>query len=400
MAIISVDGHVKASRTIYRQYFENRYLDTFDYWVRSQEAADVPDAGNLQPQLNVESQWDSQLRLRDLESQGVVAEVLFPNGLPFGDRRFEDAGFSHDHDLDRQARLAYNRWLADFCGETPGRRAGQALVAFDDVEQAVGDIHWAKEHGLGGIMMPALEPGGTFFFDPVLDPVWAACVDVDLPISQHGGTGAPAYHPPGFAALMTLATEHSFFSGRSLWQMILGGVFDRFPDLRLVFVETEADWIAPAIEKIDRRLGWGDDWMGFSTHIGRLRQFKKFAREYWASNCYAGISPFTATQVPMEHLADGSGAPNSGAFHIGADNAMFGVDYPHFESIFPETKGHVAEMIADPSINDEVAAKILYGNAARVYNFDLDALMPDIERVGFDLSEIDGGVHTVTSTFR
>ena len=53
----------------------------------------------------------------------------------------------------------------------------------------------------------------------------------------------PAYSPPGFAAIMTLAMEHSFFSGRSLWQMMVGGVFDRFPDLQMVFVETEAYWM-------------------------------------------------------------------------------------------------------------------------------------------------------------
>ena len=50
----------------------------------------------------------------------------------------------------RESRLAYNRWLADFFADAPGRRSGQAVVAFDDVEQAVADIHWAKEHGLGG----------------------------------------------------------------------------------------------------------------------------------------------------------------------------------------------------------------------------------------------------------
>src|SRR5262249_5673105 len=162
-----------------------------------------------------------------------------PNGLPFSTIRFEDFGKQGDPALDRQARTAYNRWLADFCAAAPGRRAGQMVTNFDDVDQAVRDVHWAREHGLGGIMMPPLLPGGRFFFDPALDPVWEACVDVGLPISQHGGSGVPGYQPGGFAAIMTLALEHSFYSGRSLWQMILGGVFERFPDLRLVFVETE-----------------------------------------------------------------------------------------------------------------------------------------------------------------
>ena len=244
MAIISVDGHAKGSRADYRQYFEQKYLSTYDDFVRLQEQQDMPDPGSVKPGLEVECQWDSQLRLRRLESEGVVAEVLFPNGMPFGTRPSEHADRMTDPELDRQERLVYNRWLADFCAEAPGRRAGQALIAFDDVEAAVADVYWAKEHGLGGIAMPSLLPGGIAFFHRDLDPVWAAIQEVELPISQHGGAGAPVYDPPGFAAIMTLAIEQQFYCGRSLWQMILGGVFDRFPELHLVFVETGAEWIA------------------------------------------------------------------------------------------------------------------------------------------------------------
>jgi hypothetical protein len=233
--------------------------------------------------------------------------------------------------------------------------------------------------------MPALLPGGIFFFDPALDPVWATCVEVGLPISQHGGSGAPTYGPPGFAAIMTLALEHSFYSGRSLWQMILGGVFERFPGLRVAFVETEADWIAPAIRKLDRRLSWGDDWTGWAATLQRMRQFTGSARDYWSANCFAGISPFTDNQVPLEELARPSAEYHP--FAIGCDNAMFGVDYPHFESVFPETKAQVDALVHHPSITAEVSRKILCENAAQVYGFDLAFLGPAIERVGF---EVDG----------
>ena len=83
VAIISVDGHVKASRTAYREYFETQYLDAYDEWVKAQEEAGVPDAGNLNHDFGLDSQWDSDKRVRVLEDVGVVAEVLFPNGLPF-----------------------------------------------------------------------------------------------------------------------------------------------------------------------------------------------------------------------------------------------------------------------------------------------------------------------------
>ena len=384
-AIISVDGHVRASRRDYRNYVETQYLDVFDEWLGAQEAAGAPEHGGLRPGLDATSQWDSDLRLKDMESQGVVAEVLFPNGLPFQTRPSDDVAAFSDPEIDRQARMAYNRWLVDFCAQTPGRRAGQALVSFDDVERAVADIHWAKAQGLGGVMMPPLLPGGTFFFDPALDPVWAACVEADLPVSQHGGSGAPAYGPPGFAAIMTLALEHSFYSGRSLWQMILGGVFERFPDLRVAYVETEADWIGPTIRKLDRRLSWGDDWTGWAQILQRQRTFSGRARDYWAANCSSGISPFTNEQVPLDELARPSAEYDN--FAVGCDNAMFGVDYPHFESVFPDTETQVEALVGHPSITNEVARKILCENAARVYGFDLHRLGPDVERIGF---EVDG----------
>src|SRR5271170_6317786 len=82
-AIISVDGHVRASRSDYRNYVEQRFLDAFDAWAAAEEAAGAPESGNLSAGLDPMSQWDSDLRVKDMESQGVVAEVLFPNGLPF-----------------------------------------------------------------------------------------------------------------------------------------------------------------------------------------------------------------------------------------------------------------------------------------------------------------------------
>jgi hypothetical protein len=116
-----------------------------------------------------------------------------------------------------------------------------------------------------------------------------------------------------------------------------------------------------------------------------MRQFRGSARDYWSANCYAGISPFTGDQVPLEELARPSAEYQS--FAIGCDNAMFGVDYPHFESVFPETKVQVDALVHHPSITAEVSRKILCENAAQVYGFDLALLGPAIERVGF---EVDG----------
>jgi predicted TIM-barrel fold metal-dependent hydrolase len=386
-AIISVDGHVKAPRASYRDYVEKKYLQAFDDWLRVEEASRRPDAGNLSPDLAPDAQWDFDRRRRDLESQGVVAEVLFPNGVPFQTSVFDDSGQAASPELTRIGKMAYNRWLADVCSQSDGRVSGQAAIVFDDVDQAVKDVHWAVENGLGGIMMPPLNPGGTFFFDPALDPIWAAIQEAGLPISQHGGAGVPTYSPPGMAAILTLAYEHAFFSGRSLWQLIVGGVFDRFPDLKLVFVETEIHWIAPALRNLDMKVSMGDEWTAFAAFMKRERAFSRLPSDYWASNCYAGISPFHPNQLAIETLGSGY-EPAPGEFTISSDRAMFGVDYPHFETVYPATLERVAQLLEPATVCEEDARRILFDNAAEVYGFDPNALKPHIERVGFALGDV------------
>jgi len=386
-AIISVDGHVKAPRAAYREYVEKKDLAAFDEWLRAQEARGLPDAGNIHPELGPDTQWDFARRRRDLESQGVVAEVVFPNGVPFQSSPFDDSAEAASPAKTRAGKMIYNRWLADVCADSEGRVCGQAAIAFDDIEQAVEDIRWAKQSGLGGVMMPALTPGSRYFFDPALDPIWRAIEEAGLPISQHGGAGVPSYSPPGMAAILTLAFEHSFFSGRSLWQMIVGGVFDRFPGLSVVFVETEVHWIAPAFRNLDMKIGMGDDWTAFAAFLKRERAFARLPSEYWATNCYAGISPFHPNQIEIETLGSGY-QPAPGEFTIGTERAMFGVDYPHFETVHPSTLDRVADLLAPSTVDTADAKRILFDNAADVYGFDRNALKPHVERIGFDLDEI------------
>jgi predicted TIM-barrel fold metal-dependent hydrolase len=392
-AIISVDGHVKPPRHAYREYLDARYRDAFDAWSRTVDGA--PD-GFVHPRLDAAGQWDAARRIADLETQGVVAEVLFPNGQPFDEPRIDHAV---DPVLRRQSNMAYNRWLIDFCAQAPGRLCGLAAVDFDDVDQAVADIVWAKEQGLGGILMPPLHPGGKYFFDPALDPVWAACQDVGFALTQHGGTGAPRYEPASFASFMVLATEHSFFSGRSLWQLILGGVFARFPDLAVAYVETESWWIGPVMQLLDRRETMGDDWTEFAETLRRMKPYSKLPSEYWDTNCYAGLSPFRTSQLDLDELGTAGG--EAVGFGIRSSNAMIGVDYPHPETVFPSVFEEVRALVDHPRVSDADARKVLFENAAQLYGFDMSLLEPHIERVGFDLAAVPavGTDQAATSIF-
>jgi predicted TIM-barrel fold metal-dependent hydrolase len=396
IAIISVDGHVKASRAQYRDYIEKKHLEVYDEQVKAAEEAGLRDAGNLHMDFDPAVQWDSDLRMKNLESKGVVAEVLFPNGRPFQVNRLDDFARTENVELAEEGRRAYNRWLVDFCSQAPERRRGQLQISLENVEQAVEDVYWAKEHGLGGVGLPA-PPAGSYFFDPRFDPVWAAAEEAGLVISQHGGAGLPGYNPPGFAALLTLMTENAFFSSRSLWQLIAGGVFDRFPNLKMAYIETQLMFLIPAVASLDRVLGADNDVMGFARSMNRERTVQRLASEYFQTNIFVGVSPFTPRQIPthassvdaMSELLGISGEERSlPGFHIGVDACMFGVDYPHFESNYQRVSEEVTDLVSAPGVTENDVHKVLFENAAELYGFDLDLLQPDIERIGFETADL------------
>ena len=184
----------------------------------------------------------------------------------------------------------------------PERRRGQLAISFDDVDQAVEEVYWAKEHGLGGIRLPGLTRSGRFFFDPDLDPIWAACEETGLTVSQHGGAADPnepsggggvRATAPGFGAFMMISTENAFFSNRSLWMLIAGGVFDRFPDLRAAWIETQVHLIIPTINYLDKVCD--SDWMGQWSIKPAI---KRLPSEYVGTNVFFGVSPFSPRQDP------------------------------------------------------------------------------------------------------
>ena len=119
----------------------------------------------------------------------------------------------------------------------------------------------------------------------------------------------------------------------------------------------------------------------------RARPFKSLPSEQWASNCHAGISPFAASQLDFDDLTAYERGIGVESFRIGSDKAMFGVDFPHFESLAPSTMDRVRDLVQHPGITETDARKILAENAAAVYGFDLNALQDDIDRIGFEIND-------------
>ena len=154
--VISSDCHAGASIPMYRDYLERRYLDDFAAWEASfvNPYQDLLDTGSPEYLRN----FDSAIRQVELEADGIVGEVLYPNTIP----PFFPSGTlvlpeptSEEYELRWAGIRAHNRWLADFCRALPGRRAGVAQLLLNNIDDAIEETRRVKADGLfGGVMIP------------------------------------------------------------------------------------------------------------------------------------------------------------------------------------------------------------------------------------------------------
>jgi predicted TIM-barrel fold metal-dependent hydrolase len=373
--IISADCHAGGSHEMYREYLDPEYRDDFDAWREKYRNPfrDLQDGGRVR-------NWDDERRIGDLEADGIVAEVVYPNTVPpffpsfilFARPPRPD---QYEHRL--AGIRAHNRWMADWCARHPERRAGIGQIFLNDVDDAIEDVRWIKEHGLrGGVLVSAVPPDCKDvapLYDPKYDPLWAVCEDLEVPVNSHGGTGLPDYGRYDAAALLFIM-EVTFYSQRPFVQLLLSGVFERFPRLKFVMTEMGCSWIPPLLDRMDSLLTQiRETGRTGEMRYGDEHKLPRNASDYFAQNCYVGVSQ--------------PGPDDAAALHaIGVDRFMWGSDYPHDEGTHPFTREHLRQRFWDTP--EDVLRKILAGNAAELYGFDLDALAPLATRVGPTVEEL------------
>jgi predicted TIM-barrel fold metal-dependent hydrolase len=385
--VISSDGHAGAELADYRDYLERRYLEQFDEWAKTfvNPWADLRAATAYR-------NWDSAARLREVEDDGVVAEVLFPNTIP---PFFPSSNLllrpptKDEYELRWVGLRAHNRWMVDFCKQTPGRRAGMAQILLNDVDDAVGEIEWAAEQGLfGGVLLPGIPPDCDLppLFAPDYDPIWAVCEDLSMPVNNHSGSAGPA---PGqyVASMAVFMLELGWFSHRVFWHLVLGGAFHRFPGLKLVLTEQSCGWVPGVLATLDHQYSRLADPNTAESHFGAglIAQVPEKPSYYWENNCFAGASFMRPTEAPLR-------------YEIGLDKIMWGQDYPHIEGTYPYTTEALRHTFA--GIGADEVAKMLGLNAAEVYGFDLDVLAPVAARVGPTVSQVSEPLGSVPADSR
>ncbi len=374
--VISSDGHCGLAVPDYRRYLESKYHEEFDAWAGAFKGR----FGDFTDEEATDRNWNHERRLAETEQDGVVAEVLFPNTHPpfddMGPLSSPPPGPEH-YELRRAGLRAHNRWLAEFCAAAPGRRAGIALVLFNDPEEAVKEIRWAHEAGLtGGVLLPGVPPGATIppLHSRMYEPIWAVCAELGMPLNHHPDGAAPALVPEP-VALATHVIEVRWFMHRALWHLMFAGVFERNPDLTLVLTEQGADWIPGVLSTLEYYWERFQFQGSLEGNFGgtALKELRLSPTEYWARNCLVGATFMRQSEAAQRH-------------EIGVDRIMWGQDYPHHESTYPHSKEALRHSLA--GIDPAEIRQIVAGNAARVYGFDLDHLQRFADRFGPLVSEV------------
>ena len=374
--VVSADAHAGGDVRDYRPYLAARWHRDFDAWADTY----VNPFADLRAPTAYRS-WDSERRLAENEADGIAAEVLFPNTVP----PFFDEGSlvalpptAHDYERRWAGIQAHNRWLADFCSLTPGRRAGVAQIFVNDMDDALAEVRWAAATfaPFAGILLPSIPPGCGLapLWEPVYEPLWALCEELGVVINVHGGGGIPPYGDHEVARAIMLV-ELPWFSHRPVWHLIFGGVLERHPALRIVLTEQGLAWLPRGLETLDwfyGRMTLGD--AAEANFFGAAAKGMSLTpREYFERNFHVGASFLRASESAVRH-------------EVGVERIMWGADYPHSEGSYPYSRHALRAAFGECDPLETL--QMVETNAAALYGFDLEALRPVGDAIGPTVAEV------------
>ena len=286
--------------------------------------------------------WNVKPRLADMDRDDISESVLYPTLL----LSFQS---QHPQDLVVAQCQAYNDWLTDHVAESGGRLHGVAVLPQRDPEAAAAEIR--RVAGRPGIVGVQVRPNPAVDWKPmndaVYDPLWKAGSEAGLPVGFHPLMSADlpgAVQGLRLAHLGTteipvqdeadIAVDNIFFTQmignpvdmmNTLTFLVAGGVLDRYPELKVAFLETNGGWIVPWLERLDHHAhiyGWDVPWL-------KEEPSAIFRRQCWISfDADESTIGFTAAS-PL----------------VGADRIIWATDYPHPDAKIPGITAELAETI-------------------------------------------------------
>lgn len=251
------------------------------------------------------------LREQLLDGLNVETGVMIPTSV----------GCSNERNLDFGAALAsaVNRWQIAFWCEPEPRLRGSVLVALENPDEAVKEIErWAGDRRFVQVWMPprTLEPLGRRRYRRVL----AAAAANGFPVALHlGGTNGHSSTSSGWPSFYH-EEHHSYIQSMEAiaTSMIVEGVFEDIPDLKMVLVEGGFAWVTPLSWRLDKH------WKRLKQEVPHLRRTPS---EYLRDHFWYTTQPMEDPEHPedLERIMDG----------IGWDRVMFATDYPHWDQDDP-----------------------------------------------------------------
>jgi predicted TIM-barrel fold metal-dependent hydrolase len=277
--------------------------------------------------------------LADADRDGIGQMVFFPS---FGLR----APSIESPELAVGFCELYNEWISDWCRRGKGRFHGVAVVPAEHVERAIPVLRKAKDRGLVCAMIPpALKKRNLDH--PDLDPLYAAAVDLDLPLGVHG---APGIHLPKIGVdrfdnyIQVHCVSFPFDQMTAMTALVSGGVFDRHPALRVAFLEAGVGWVPYFIDRMHEHYEKRGDWI--------RNGWKRDPQEYVATgNIWVSCEPEEPILPAVVQI-------------LGADFIMYASDYPHWDAAWPQSTKPLRER---EDLDDGARIKVAGGNARRFY---------------------------------
>ena len=344
--IISADTHWEVTEDIYVKGFPEHLKDKaprvwYDtYWRFGQpglkEAQGISEeVTKLLSRSQLNTAWQHEVRSEHLKQEGITQEIVFPNNL---------LGYTDpDPEVREWIFRCYNMYMAEQHEKSASFNGVGIVSNWWDQDKIEGSFAQLKELGLKAAMVPhQLKDGENkplSFADPRMDPFWEALTRSGLPLCLHVGEPTKFEGRGGIAAgvLPALAPFRGPIS-----QLVFGGVFDRHPDVKVIFVEAGIAWVLPWLQDAEAM---------YDTHGPCMDPIEHRPSYYWHHNCYA---TFQADILGLRNLDI-----------LGADRVMWATDYPHSEGTFGFTWDAIEAVLK--ATTHEEAKMILGGTAKKLF---------------------------------
>ncbi len=274
---------------------------------------------------------DVAARLEHLDELRIDVQVLFPT-------TFIRSRFTGHEELERVLTHSYNRWIAERSALSNGRLRWVAVLPLHNMDEAVNELKWAKEHGAVGVFKKGVECEGRGIADPYFFPLYEAASALDIPICVHTGSEGRSQLSP--AALDAV---------QAFLPIVTSGLVDRFPTLRFGIIEAGVSWVPFLLTNIAAR-SRGEHMQGItldnvlSVDVNLLRD----------SNIFVACQSHEDLAYVMQFGLE--------------DNLIVGTDYTHADqSAELKALDFVEESGQSGVISAEIATKILDDNPRRFF---------------------------------